>query len=339
LAGIDGHQFLNAANRMRMKCSRTSPIEKNPGFALSSVIAEAYFDDRDKVTILTDPVYNAFGSWLEQLIAESSGKSGKGILPIDREPIIPAGDYTNDRIFYYLRSSGKLDELVDALVDLNHPVIVSYLNDKFDIAAEIYKWEIAIAAACSFIQVNPFNQPNVQESKLITHGMISAYKHNPILEEGNLLFSNSEYSIYGNIEKVQTVKEMTEKFFTVNAGGFISINAFLPRIEAYENILQQLRRHLLSKYSIPVTLGFGPRFLHSTGQLHKGGKNNGLFLIISQDTPIDFEIPGEEMRFSVLEKAQALGDMLALEKNNRRVVRIHLKQKTLPESDLIGIFK
>ena len=339
LSGIDGHQFLNAANRMRMKCSRSSPIEKNPGFALGSVIAEAYFDDRDKVTILTDPVYNAFGSWLEQLIAESSGKSGKGILPIDREPIVPAVDYSNDRVFYYLRSSGKLDGLVDALVDLNHPVIVSYLDDKFDIAAEIYKWEIAIVAACSFIQVNPFNQPNVQESKLITHGMISGYKHNPILEEGSLLFSNSEYSIYGNAEKAQTEKEITEEFFTVNAGDYISINAFLPRIEAYENMLQQLRKHLLSKYSVPVTLGFGPRFLHSTGQLHKGGKNNGLFLIISQDTPIDFEIPGEGMNFSVLEKAQALGDMQALEKNNRRVLRIHLKQKTLLENDLIELFK
>lgn len=339
LAGIDGHKFLNAANRMRIKCSRLSPVEKNPGFALGSVITEAYFDDRDKVTILTDPVYNAFGSWLEQLVAESSGKSGKGILPIDREPIVPAADYSNDRIFYYLRSSGKLDGLVDALIDLNHPVIVSYLNDKFDLAAEIYKWEIAIAAACSFIQVNPFNQPNVQESKLITHGMISAYKQNPILEEGNLLFSNSEYSVYGNMEVEQTIKEIADKFFTINSGDYISINAFLPRIEAYENILQQLRKYLLDKYSVPVTLGFGPRFLHSTGQLHKGGKNNGLFLIISQDTPIDFKIPGEGMNFSVLEKAQALGDMQALEKNNRRVLRIDLKQKTLLESDLIGLFK
>jgi len=291
------------------------------------------------VTILTDPVYNAFGSWLEQLIAESSGKSGKGILPIDREPIVPAVDYSNDRVFYYLRSSGELDGLVDALVDLNHPVIVSYLDDKFDIAAEIYKWEIAIAAACSFIQVNPFNQPNVQESKLITRGMISAYKRNPILEEVNLLYSNSEYSVFGNMESEQTIKEITEEFFTVNAGDYISINAFLPRIEAYENILQQLRNHFLSRYSVPVTLGFGPRFLHSTGQLHKGGKNNGLFLIISQDTPIDFEIPGEGMNFSVLEKAQALGDMQALEKNNRRVLRIHLRQKTLLGNDLIKIFK
>ena len=339
LAGIDGHQFLNAANRMRMKCSRSSPTEKNPGFALGTVITEAYFDDRDKVTILTDPVYNAFGSWLEQLIAESSGKSGKGILPIDREPIVPAVDYSNDRVFYYLRSSGELDGLVDALVDLNHPVIVSYLDDKFDIAAEIYKWEIAIAAACSFIQVNPFNQPNVQESKLITRGMISAYKRNPILEEVNLLYSNSEYSVFGNMESEQTIKEIIEEFFTVNAGDYISINAFLPRIEAYENILQQLRNHFLSRYFVPVTLGFGPRFLHSTGQLHKGGKNNGLFLIISQDTPIDFEIPGEGMNFSVLEKAQALGDMQALEKNNRRVLRIHLRQKTLLGNDLIKIFK
>jgi len=338
LAGIDGHRLLKAADHMRIKCSKLTPIEKNPGFALGSVIAEAYFNNRDKVTILTDPIYSAFGSWLEQLIAESSGKSGKGILPIDREPIVPAANYSNDRVFYYLRSSGKLDGLVDALVDLNHPVLVSHLADKFDLAAEIYKWEIAISAACSFIQVNPFNQPNVQESKSITHGMINAYKKNPILKESNLIFSSNEYSVYGKMEiekKEKTTKEITEEFLTINMGDYISINAFLPRIEAYENVLQQIRKHLLNTYSVPVTLGFGPRFLHSTGQLHKGGKNNGLFLIISQKPPIDFEIPGEGMNFSILEKAQALGDMQALEQNNRRVLRIHIKQKTLLETDLI----
>lgn len=342
LAGIDGHRLLNAADHMRIKCSQSSPIEKNPGFVLGSVIAEAYFNDRDKVTILTDPIYSVFGSWLEQLIAESSGKSGKGILPIDREPIVPTANYSNDRVFYYLRSSGKLDGLVDTLVNLKHPVIVSHLADKFDLAAEIYKWEIAIAAACSFIQVNPFNQPNVQESKSITHGMISAYKQNPILEERNLIFSNNKYSVYGKMEiekKEKVIKEIIEEFLTINAGEYISINAFLPRIEAYENVLQQLRKHLLYTYSVPVTLGFGPRFLHSTGQLHKGGKNNGLFLIISQNTPIDFTIPGERMNFSILEKAQALGDMQALEQNNRRVLRIHIKQKTLLENDLIKLFE
>ena len=342
LAGIDGHRLLNAADHMRVKCSRSSPIEKNPGFAFGSVIAEGYINNRDKVTILTDPIYGAFGSWLEQLIAESSGKSGKGIIPIDREPIVSATKYSDDRIFYYLRGSGKLDGLVEALVDLNHPVLVSYLADKYDLAAEMYKWEIAIAAACSFIQVNPFNQPNVQESKSITHGMISAYKQNPILNERNLIFSNNEYSFYGEMEiekKEKTTREIIEKFFTINMGDYISINAFLPRIEAYENVLQQLRKHLLNTYSVPVALGFGPRFLHSTGQLHKGGKNNGLFLIISQKAPIDFKIPGEGMNFSVLEKAQALGDMLALEQNNRRVLRIHMKQKTLLENDLIKLFE
>jgi len=182
----------------------------------------------------------------------------------------------------------------------------------------------------------------VQESKSITHGMISAYKQNPILEERNLIFSNNKYSVYGKMEiekKEKVIKEIIEEFLTINAGEYISINAFLPRIEAYENVLQQLRKHLLYTYSVPVTLGFGPRFLHSTGQLHKGGKNNGLFLIISQNTPIDFTIPGERMNFSILEKAQALGDMQALEQNNRRVLRIHIKQKTLLENDLIELFE
>ena len=342
LAGIDGHRLLDAADHMRAKCSQSSLIEKNHGFVLGSAIAEAYFNNRDKVTILADPIYSAFGPWLEQLIAESSGKSGKGILPIDSEPIIPAANYSNDRVFYYLRNSGKQDGLVNALVDLNHPVFVSYLDDKFDIAAEIYKWEIAIAAVCSFIQVNPFNQPNVQESKSITHEMIRAYKKNPIFEERDIILSNNEYSVYGNmeIEKYnKTIKEIAEEFFTINAGDYISINAFLPRIEAYEYVLQQLRKHLLNTYSVPVTLGFGPRFLHSTGGLHKGGKNNGLFLIISQNTLIDYKIPGKGMDFSILEKAQTLGDMQALEQNNRRVLRIHLKQKTLLESNLIKLFE
>jgi len=170
--------------------------------------------------------------------------------------------------------------------------------------------------------------------------MINAYKQNPILTERNLIFSNDGYSFYGEMEiekKEKTTREIIEKFFKINTGDYISINAFLPRIEAYENVLQQLRKHLLNTYSVPVALGFGPRFLHSTGQLHKGGKNNGLFLIISQKAPIDFKIPGEGMNFSVLEKAQALGDMLALEQNNRRVLHIYMKQKTLLENDLIKL--
>ena len=271
----------------------------------------------------------------------TSGKTGKGFLPIDNEPIVSADNYSNDRIFYYLRSAGKHDPLVEKLLAKNFPVIVTDLDNKYQLSAEMYKWEFAIAAACSFIGVNPFNQPNVQESKSITHKMIDAYKKKPVLEDRDVLFEDDEIIVSGNLKidwRKDRLDQLIDVFLAPKNGDYFAINAFLPRLGEYEQKLQKIRKHLLEKYQIPVTLGYGPRFLHSTGQLHKGGKNNGLFVIITQDSPIDFVIPGDKMQFSVLQRAQALGDMRALEQNDRRVIHVHIKGKTLLEFDPALIF-
>jgi transaldolase / glucose-6-phosphate isomerase len=341
MAGLDAYALLGAANQVREKCGETIPIENNPGFVLGSVLAEANLKGQDKLTILADEPFKAFGSWMEQLVAESSGKAGKGIVPIDLEPEIPFEEYTDDRIFYYLRSDGGLDNLINKLAEENHPIMISQVENVNDLGAEIYKWEIAVATACSIIGVNPFNQPNVQESKSITNDMIAAYKDNPVLEEGEVLFSNESIAIFANGNKNLIGKSLKEIISTIIApkeGDYIGINAFFPRNKLYLNALQKFRKNILRKYSIPVTLGFGPRFLHSTGQLHKGGKNNGIFLILTQDPPLDVPIPNEGMNFSTLESAQALGDMKALEKNGRRVFRIHFKSHTFLEANISNLF-
>lgn len=342
LAGVNGNVLLDSAAQMRIMCSQSTSVEKNPGFILGSVLAEANLADRDKLTILTDVPFRAFGSWLEQLVAESSGKTGKGIVPIDIEPKLPVNEYSKDRIFYYLRSDGELDEFINTLVENNHPVIVSPLEEKYDLGGEIYKWEIAIATACSIIGVNPFNQPNVQESKTIANEMIQAYKNNPILAEKDILYSDDSFVLFGKLDKVineKSLKTITSQFLTPTKGDYIAINAFLPRNDAFEDMLQQLRKKILRKYRVPVTFGFGPRFLHSTGQLHKGGRNNGIFLIITQDSTVDLQIPDEGMSFNTLERVQALGDMKALEQNGRRVMRIHLKAHSLSLSNLDRLFE
>ncbi|MCD6356381.1 MAG: bifunctional transaldolase/phosoglucose isomerase, partial [Anaerolineaceae bacterium] len=226
LSGINGRALLNAASQMRKKCGLNLPIETNPGFVLAAVIVEAYKKGRDKITILSDACYAAVGSWMEQLIAESSGKMGKGFLPVDGEPRINANEYSNDRIFYYLRKNGKYDELVRSLIRQNHPVIVSYLDNVYKLTAEMYKWEIAIAVACSLIGVNPFNQPNVQESKSITHKMINAYKKDPVFNAENTLFNNDAIIISGPFagkEEFTTAKFVVERFLNVKKGEYISI--------------------------------------------------------------------------------------------------------------------
>ena len=341
LAGVDGDALLDSANKMRIKCGESIPIENNPGFNLGAILAEAYLAGSDKLTILADVPFRLFGSWLEQLIAESSGKTGKGILPIDNEPTLTAKEYSNDRIFYYLRSNGEFDDFVESLVENSYPVIVSPIENIYDLGEEIYKWEIAIVSACSIIDVNPFNQPNVQESKTIASEMIDAYKNNPVLTEKDILYSDSSYTVFGNFDKnigEKSLKTIISQFLSPAKGDYIAINAFLPRNDTYEEMLQQFREKILKRYSVPVTLGFGPRFLHSTGQLHKGGRNNGIFLIITQDSTVDLQIPDEGMSFSTLERAQALGDMKALEQNGRRVLRVHLRSHTLSFTDIDKLF-
>ena len=328
LAGIDGEKLLANAQAMRQKCSKCKPLRENPAFVLAAILAESTEKGMDKLTILADDRYVSVGSWLEQLVAESSGKNGKGLVPINDEPISEATNYSKDRIFYYLRDEGNYDDLAGSLQENGHTVLVSQLEHGYALAGEMYKWEVTIAAFCCFIGVNPFNQPNVQASKALAIKMLETFKTSSSGADNNVVFENDDLILFASPgvfdEKVGS-DHLLDSFLKPAKNDYLAINAFLPRLSDYKGLLRELRTELVNKYSVPVTLGFGPRFLHSTGQLHKGGKNNGLFLMLTQKSGTNLDIPGEGISFSTLEKAQAMGDMQALEAHDRRVVRVHFK--------------
>ena len=285
---------------------------RNPGLVFGVVMAEAALDGRDKLTILADASLATVGSWLEQLVAESSGKDGKGIIPVDCEPLGDVAVYGKDRLFVYLRESGDLDKEVAALREAGQPVLELTFSSNYALGAEFYRWEVATAVACHIMGVNAFDQPDVQDSKDRTNSKIEEYKKNGELEEGEFV-------------PFKGAKPAIKQFLAQkNGDDFVVINAYLPRNEDMTSALQDLRVMLRDKTKCAVTLGFGPRFQHSTGQLHKGGPDKGLFLQITSNPVKDVEIPTEGMSFGTLERAQALGDYEALKARRRRVLRVHL---------------
>jgi len=246
--------------------------------------------------------------------------------------------YGNDRFFVYLNSDNENKQFVDSLITLGHPVVNLPLDDLNQLGAEFYRWEMGTATACSIIGVNAFDQPNVQLSKSITKEMISEYKENQVIREGDPIFSDHEISLFSEhlrLENLSNVSSILREFLEL-AGeqSFIAINAFVARNENNTAWLQQLRKKIMESSGLATTLGFGPRFLHSIGQLHKGGKNDGLFIIITVESFEDIDIPGEGMTFGTLLMAQAIGDMRALQQQNRRVLRIHFHGNAFEKVDL-----
>ena len=336
LAGYDGEKLLKGAEAREIGLD-------HPGVKLGVVLGAAYKTGRDKLTILSDTAIAPLGSWIEQLVAESSGKIGEGILPIDQEPMLRAGDYGDDRIFTYLRIDGTLDETVKALQAAGQPVYTCDIKDLYDISGIYYCWEIATAIACIILGVNAFNQPNVQESKDIAKRMINALKEGSNIDTEKPVFENNNLAIFSKSLKVGEASQASGflRSFAGMAqqGDFLAVNAFVARNEKNEKKLEELRKALGRQTELATTLGFGPRFLHSTGQLHKGGKNNGLFVVISQDEAKMLEIPGEGIAFNGLIFAQALGDTQALEAHDCRVVRVHFKKGTFDSTNLVELFK
>ncbi|MBN1452175.1 MAG: bifunctional transaldolase/phosoglucose isomerase [Anaerolineales bacterium] len=330
LLGLDVKRLLSRAAWMMNECfelggvlsssgaSHQKTAARNPGLALGVVLAEAALVGRDKLTILADAPLASLGSWLEQLIAESSGKGSKGIVPVDREPLGAVTDYGKDRLFVYLRQAGELDKQVAALREAGQPVLEISIPTAYDLGAEFYRWEVATAVACHILGVNAFDQPDVQDSKDRTKAKIATYQKKGALEAGEFVALK---------EAKAALKEFLKQ---VKKDDYLAVNAYLPRDEDRISALQDLRIALRQATGCAVTLGFGPRFLHSTGQLHKGGPDNGLFLQITADPLEDIDIPahGKDsasgMSFGTLERAQALGDYEALEARGRRVLRLHL---------------
>ena len=329
LIGIDLGQFLARAEKMQEICSPMQPFETNLGVLLGIILGVSAEHHRDKLTLFADESVTPIGAWLEQLIAESSGKNGKGIVPIADEPQLKAEKYSRDRVFVYLRVSGEKDDLIDALRAAQHSVVVLQLFDTYDLAAHFYLWEFAVAIACSVLGVNAFNQPDVQDSKDRTKQKLAVYAETGHLDEPDLIWENDGIRVYGQVfeglEDCQSITEVIAGFTNLaGEGDYIAINAYLPRNEEATARLTDLRQRILDQTGRATTLGFGPRFLHSTGQLHKGGADSGLFLQITQEAGADLVIPGMNLTFGVLAQAQAQGDLEALQSRGRRVIRIHL---------------
>lgn len=324
--GVDLNHLLDRADWMRKQCAESVPAARNPGLALGAVIGESALHGRDKLTVVADAALSPFANWIEQIIAESSGKHGKGILPVPLEPIGSPDVYGDDRIFVYLRQTGEHDEAMAKLKATGHPVIDFPVSDFYDFGAEIFRWEIATVVACSIVGVNAFDQPNVESSKKITKAKIADYQKKGKLREGKPAWKKDGVAVFSPTAVTgASLSAVLSKFLKkTKAGGYVALNAYLPRNDEMNDALQKMRVAIRAKTGNAVTAGFGPRFQHSTGQFHKGGPKNALFLVITAEPEKDVDIPTEGMTFGTLIRAQALGDYEALIEAKRMVMRIHL---------------
>ncbi|HZW02465.1 MAG TPA: hypothetical protein VFF68_00955, partial [Anaerolineaceae bacterium] len=327
LIGMDVEKLLDHAQRMEDTCSPDVPAGRNPGLVLGAILGEAALQGRDKLTFLTDPSVCPLGSWLEQLVAESSGKEGRGIVPVDMEPY--SHHYSGDRLFVYFQSDGSHKELADALIQQGHPVLSLPVESAYTLGSAFFQWEVATAIACAVLGVNGFNQPDVQDNKNRTKEKIARYARGETLGEGPVIWARPGARVYGQafhgLDAISELRQVVAGFVEqAKEGDYVAINAYVPRNPHILEQLQALRKAIQAKTGRPTTLGFGPRFLHSTGQLHKGGADNGLFLQITREPEQDVPIPGQGITFGLLERAQAVGDLEALLARGRRAIRIHL---------------
>ena len=329
LLGLDVEHMLLRASWMMRQCAADVSGARNPGLVLGAIMGQAAVNGRDKLTFLADEAVAPLGAWLEQLIDESSGKQGKGILVVDGEPLAAPESYRSDRLFVYLRHAGSLDAQVEKLQQAGHPVLVFGLSDIYDLGVEFYRWEVATAFACAVLGINAFDQPDVQDSKTRTVNKINAYVQSGKLDEGQPIWEKPGMRAFSTMQPAGSSLQESLQAFLAAAGkgagrNYVAINAYLPRNAASAATLTGLRRAIQQGTGCATTLGFGPRFLHSTGQLHKGGPDSGLFLQITSDPASDLEIPGQKLSFGVMERCQALGDYEALAARNRPILHLHL---------------
>ena len=307
LMGIDVEKMLDRASGMREACLASDPGD-NPGVVLGAAIGRLALEGRDKLTIFASPSIAGFGLWVEQLVAESLGKEGRGVVPVAGESPLGPDAYGVDRHFVHLRLEGEDNSSVDAALELlsrsGHPVVRLDLGDLFDLAAEVFRWEFAIAIAGAVLEVNPFDQPNVQAAKDMTDSVLAEF-------EGS-----------GALPDAPQTMPAADLLSQIRPGDYVAIMAYAQQTPELDAAVDDLRRAMMTRYRVATTMGYGPRFLHSTGQLHKGGPPSGLFLQLVEDVGDDVEIPGHPYSFGVLASAQALGDLRALEASGRRVSRL-----------------
>ena len=337
--GLDLRRFLDRTMEMVRACGPTVPIDQNPGAILGTILGTLGTLGRNKVTIITSPAIHDLGAWLEQLLAESTGKQGKGLVPVDREELGGAEVYGNDRIFIYLRLPSGADPAqetaINVLKSAGQPVVTIDVADIYDIGQEFFRWEIATAVAGSILKINAFNQPDVEASKIATRQITEAYEQSgklpdesPILEEGGIKLFTDERNA-ANLKtlagKDQTLAGLLRAHLNqLGAGDYFALLAFIEMNSKHEEQLQAIRHAIRDSKRVATCLGFGPRFLHSTGQAYKGGPNSGVFLQITCDDAVDLPVPGQKYTFGIVKAAQARGDFQVLADRKRRALRVHL---------------
>ena len=335
---LEVEDFLRGSQEMVEACKMENPQE-NPGALLGIILGVCQREGRNKLTIFTSPEIFDVGAWLEQLIAESTGKQGVAIIPVDLEQIAKPEDYTEDRVFAYLKlketSDDSLDEKIALLRDSGLPVVEIVLEDKMNLGQEFYRWEFATAVAGAIMEINPFNQPDVEAAKIEARKLMEEYEKTgefpaeaPFFEDGGIkLFSSDEYAktLEKHIEGEKSLKKyLAAHLAHIQENDYFALLAYVERNAENQKLLQQIRHKVFEEKLVATCLGFGPRFLHSTGQAYKGGSNEGVFLQITSDDAEDFPVPEQNYTFGAVLAAQARGDFQVLLDRNRRALRVHL---------------
>ena len=335
IMGVDVLKFLKNTKQMVDACAADADAATNPGVVLGTILGIAADHGRDKLTIVTSKGIFDLGAWLEQLIAESTGKSGRGIIPVDRERLAKPDAYGSDRVFAHLRLESDPDkeqiEAVDTLAKAGHPVVRIVLPDVYNLGQEFFRWEIATAVAGALIGINAFNQPDVEASKVETRKLTSEYESSGKLPPESPFFTGDGAKLYADRQNAAALKGATtlaailkKHLARINAGDYFAVLGYLTMNEANEEALQTIRLAVRDNKKVASVLGFGPRFLHSTGQAYKGGPNSGVFLQITCDDAVDILVPGQTYTFGVVKAAQARGDFAVLAERDRRALRVHL---------------
>ena len=337
--GIDTAKFLDCTEEMVEACASAVPVSENPGAVLGIILGTAATLGRDKITIIASPKIFDLGAWLEQLIAESTGKDGKGIIPVDRERLGPPEVYGEDRVFAYIRleslPDADQDAKVTALEKAGQPVIRISLPDVYELGQEFFRWEIATAVAGSILRINAFNQPDVEASKVETRKLTSEYEKTGSLPAESPIAEQDDIKLFTDNKNAEALGKAVSSDKSVSAflrahlarispGDYFALLAYLEMNDKHDEQLQTIRHLLRDSKKVATCLGFGPRFLHSTGQAYKGGPNSGVFLQITCDDAADLPVPGQKYTFGVVKSAQARGDFQVLVNRNRRALRVHL---------------
>ncbi len=328
LMQADLPEVLARTEAMIAACRIAKPLSDNPGVCLGAAMGALARRGRNKLTFLIPQPLASLGMWLEQLIAESTGKDGKGIVPVAGEPAGPPEAYGNDRLFVVFVLENKPDPAIEscreALVRAGQPVITIRMSDRLDLGRQFFLWEVATATAGAVLEINPFDQPDVQETKKFTGKILEDVRQQGRVPEAEMKLVEGPLRLY-LAGGASTVRQAVSMFFEqAGAGDYFATLAYLTENEATGRGLQNVRTLVRDRLRLATTVGYGPRYLHSTGQLHKGGPNSGLFLLLTSDFGDDAPIPGQPYTFGMLMRAQALGDFEALRKHRRRVLRVHV---------------